>query len=89
MLTLFVTGERAMKKLTLNLDELTIDSFDTAPAKGGPRGTVEGRGDCTCGCPRATEAGTCEGDNSCDAMCTHDLSCQQMTECHGNPQLAW
>lgn len=77
-----------MKKLTLNLDELAIDSFDTAPAKGGPRGTVEGRIDCTCGCGPSRDY-TCGEEDSCDPMCTHDMSCQQMTECHGNPELAW
>ena len=67
-----------MKKLTLKLDDLRIDSFDTTAA---PRakGTVFGEQctcytDCTCpGCP------TCDAscDGSCDASCngTCDASC--------------
>jgi hypothetical protein len=55
-------------KLTLNLEQLTVDSFDTSttPAK---RGTVFGE-QCTCytqctcpGCP------TCANYNTCDATC--------------------
>jgi hypothetical protein len=74
-----------MNKLRLRIDDLEVDTFATAAAHGAARGTVEGRNDCTCAC--ATERGTCEGDDSCDPMCTHDLSCMQMTECHGAEML--
>lgn len=49
-------------KLTLNLEQLTVDSFDTssAPAR---RGTVFGE---QCTCPSAC---TCPGCPTCDATC--------------------
>jgi hypothetical protein len=34
--------EHTMKKLTLNLDELTVDSFDMAETETAARGTVQG-----------------------------------------------
>ena len=57
-------------KLSLNLDELTVDSFDTiAPQKA--RGTVFGE-QCTC-----QTICTCPGCPTCDASCngTCDASC--------------
>jgi hypothetical protein len=61
-----------MAKLRLNLDQLVVDSFDTAdrPAK---RGTVFGE-QCTCW----TQCGqnTCPGCPTCDATCnTCDGTC--------------
>jgi hypothetical protein len=53
-------------KLKLNLDELTIDSFDTTAGEKG-RGTVMGEEQCTCW----TQCGqnTCPGCPTCDASC--------------------
>jgi hypothetical protein len=66
-------------KLKLNLDELSVDSFDTSVGER-PRGTVFGE-QCTCytqctcpGCPtcdascNGTCGGTC-GENTCAASC--------------------
>jgi hypothetical protein len=55
-----------MKKLTLQLDDLRVDSFATTPAERGS-GTVFGE-QCTCwtNC-------TCPGCPTCDATC--DLTC--------------
>ena len=66
-------------KLELNLDELTVDSFDTTISEK-PQGTVFGE-QCTChtactcpGCPtcyascNGTCGGTC-GENTCAADC--------------------
>ena len=59
-----------MKKLTLKLDDLRIDSFQTTPREPG-KGTVFGE-QCTCwtNC-------TCPGCPTCDASCggTCDASC--------------
>ena len=80
-----------MKKLSLNLDQLTVDSFDTvAPAA--RRGTVVGE-QCSCqtvcscpGCPTCvyTEC----NNNTCINTCnTCDWSCGGScwyTECGGN-----
>jgi hypothetical protein len=46
------------KKLVLDVNALSVDTFDTAAAAGGERGTVHGaKGDCTCAatcvCPTA------------------------------------
>ena len=77
-----------MKKMKLDLDELTVDSFDTSSA--GPRaGTVFGEQctcytNCTCpGCPTCAQScnGTC-GDScngtcgdSCYGTCAGQYSC--------------
>ncbi len=51
-----------MRKLSLNLDQLTVDSFDTSAAAA-EKGTVFGE-QCTCwtNC-------TCPGCPTCDASC--------------------
>ncbi|HEY0019355.1 MAG TPA: hypothetical protein VGC13_23845 [Longimicrobium sp.] len=51
-----------MRKLKLNLDQLTVDSFGTTPADE-KKGTVLGE-QCTC-----QTACTCPGCNTCDAAC--------------------
>jgi hypothetical protein len=74
-------------KLSLNLEDLTVDSFDTtAPPKA--RGTVFGE-QCTCytqctcpGCPTCDAScnGTCRGtcgENTCAASCNG--TCNQAT----------
>ena len=79
-----------MKKLSLNLDQLKVDSFDTAAVEK-EKGTVYGEQQCTCqticscpGCPTCdwtcnqavdTCAITCEW--SCGGSCWY-------TECGGN-----
>ncbi|MBB4637878.1 hypothetical protein [Longimicrobium terrae] len=64
-----------MKKLTLQLDDLRIESFSTTGAPR-ERGTVVGEEQCTCptacscpGCPTCDAScnGTCGG--TCDASC--------------------
>ncbi|HEX6370712.1 MAG TPA: hypothetical protein VF006_17450 [Longimicrobium sp.] len=78
-----------MKKLRLNLDQLAVDSFDTAVPEE-KKGTVFGE-QCTCqtictcpGCP------TC--DNTCPNTCAYscdDMSCGGScwyTECPGTGQ---
>src|SRR5687768_12440882 len=54
--------EAAMKKLTLDLNALVVQSFATAPATPS-RGTVRGE---QCTCPTAC---TCPGCPTCDATC--------------------
>jgi hypothetical protein len=68
-----------MAKLRLNLDQLTVDSFDTAdkPAK---KGTVFGE-QCTCWTNCGQE--TCPGYPTCDGTCAQEScggSCYN-TEC--------
>jgi hypothetical protein len=77
-----------MGKLRLNLDQLSVDSFDTAsPVK--EKGTVFGEQECTCpticscpGCPTCDY--TCD-DLTCPATCFGSCggSCYY-TECGGN-----
>ena len=55
-------------KLKLNLDQLTVDSFDTSASEK-PRGTVFGE-QCTC----YTQC-TCPGCPTCDATCPY--TCEQ------------
>ncbi|HEX8905972.1 MAG TPA: hypothetical protein VF771_14075 [Longimicrobiaceae bacterium] len=69
-----------MKKLTLNLDELAVDSFDTVPTAG-RRGTVQAR------------SGTTYADESCNGTCDHtcypdscascDFTCGSCASCGG------
>jgi hypothetical protein len=66
-----------MKKLTLRLDDLRIDSFTTTPAERA-RGTVFGE-QCTC----HTEC-TCPGCPTCDASCNgtcYENSCVGGSNC--------
>jgi hypothetical protein len=74
--------EVSMAKLKLNLDQLTVDSFDTADAAA-EKGTVFGEQctcytNCTCpGCPSCVATcdascnGTCAGQHTCDYTCDH------------------
>jgi hypothetical protein len=67
-------------KLKLNLDELTVDSFDTS-AKENKRGTVVGQ-QCTCWTYCAQQ--TCPGCPTCDATCAYtcdDATCPQCPTC--------
>lgn len=57
-----------MSKLTLRLDDLRVDTFDTTPAERG-RGTVFGQ-QCTC-----YTVCTCPGCPTCDGTCPADPSC--------------
>lgn len=56
-----------MKKLRLELDQLTVDSFDTA-VSAARRGTVVGEEQCTCPSACASNC-TCPGCPTCDATC--------------------
>ncbi|HEV2736456.1 MAG TPA: hypothetical protein VGV85_16540 [Longimicrobiaceae bacterium] len=77
-----------MKKLKLDLEDLTVESFATTPESRGEGGTVFGQNHCTCytqctcpGCPTCDAScnGTCGGtcDASCNGTCggTCDFSC--------------
>jgi hypothetical protein len=64
-------------KLKLNLDQLSVDSFDTS-AQQATRGTVHGE---QCTCPTAC---TCPGCPTCDATCANtcdDYTCA--ASCNG------
>jgi hypothetical protein len=82
--------DRMRAKLQLDLDQLTVDSFDTT-ATDRPRGTVFGEQctcytNCTCpGCPTcdATCAATCAytcDDASCAASCNGTCNCPADTQ---------
>lgn len=66
-----------MRKLTLDLDTLDVQSFDPTPAPEGPRGTVNGHESAACtgggpACPSwYNEAGTCQVTDlaTCVASC--------------------
>lgn len=71
-----------MRKLSLKLDELAVESFETASA-GAPRGTVEGQQFTAYGCVTdeyqscggsCQWVGTC-GENTCEGTCA--------ASCHG------
>ncbi|HEX6909725.1 MAG TPA: hypothetical protein VF142_05010 [Longimicrobium sp.] len=63
-----------MNKLKLHLDELVVESFDTA-GRAGEKGTVFGE---QCTCPTAC---TCPGCETCDYTCD-DPTCVGQT-CDG------
>jgi hypothetical protein len=65
-----------MRKLKLNLDQLTVDSFGTAPADE-KKGTVLGE-QCTC-----HTACTCPGCNTCDVSC-HATCMSNCGSCDSN-----
>jgi hypothetical protein len=58
-----------MKKLSLDLDQLTVDSFDTA-APAAEKGTVFGE-QCTC----YTHCDTCPGCPTCDNTLCGQYTC--------------
>ena len=76
-------------KLTLNLDALQVDSFDTLPVEGGGRGTVLGNAaatqlTCRVSCdPCATCDTSCAGGPLCDCLPSGCVSCH--TSCAGGP----
>ena len=84
-----------MKKLSLKLDDLHVDSFDTTPVQK-PKGTVFGE-QCTCytqctcpGCPTCdnTCPQTCAGmscDYTCDNSCIYG-SCVETCANYGGVQ---
>ena len=76
-------------KLTLKLEALQVDSFDTLPVGEGGRGTVLGNAaaitqTCRVSCdPCATCDTSCAGGPFCDCMPSGCPSCQ--TSCAGGP----
>jgi len=86
-------------KLTLNLDALQVDSFDTLSAGGRGRGTVHGRGatedydTCACSKDYNTCRGSCEPCGTCDTSCAGGPLCDCLpsgcpscqTSCAGGP----
>ena len=76
-------------KLTLNLDALQVDSFDTLPPGDRTRGTVNGHAaatqlTCRVSCdPCATCDTSCAGGPLCDCLPSGCVSCQ--TSCAGGP----
>jgi hypothetical protein len=74
-------------KLTLNLDQLTVDSFDTSAATQ-EKGTVFGEQctcytNCTCpGCPTCDH--TACGQNTCQASCNGTCAGQDSCDCGTN-----
>jgi hypothetical protein len=76
-----------MRKLTLKLDDLSVDSFDTSAVRR-EKGTVFGE-QCTCW----TNCGqnTCPGCYTCDASCNgtcHD-SCNGTCDCPSGNTCDW
>src|SRR5690349_24996001 len=79
-------------KLKLNLDELSVDSFDTTRPER-PKGTVFGEQctcytNCTCpGCPTCDAScnGTCVAscNGTCDASCNGSCNCTYDYTCEG------
>lgn len=67
-----------MKKLKLALDDLSVETFDTSPARR-EKGTVMGEQECTC--PTACTCPTCPTCcNTCEASCPYtcdDATCPE------------
>lgn len=72
-------------KLKLDLDELQVESFDTAADEQGRRGTVRGNDLCTCNCCEtdACTAQTACGQATCAVSCNG--TCNEWTcgDCYG------
>ena len=62
-----------MKKMTLKLESLAVESFATESEARGPRGTVQAHNHTRGGHP--TCGNTCDGGNSCDCPITVDVTC--------------
>ena len=67
-----------MKKLSLKLDDLSVDTFSTAPGEGGSRGTVAGHYGTT-HTMQATACDTCArqwtAEGTCDDTCGPPDTC--------------
>ena len=85
-----------MNKLSLNLDELRVESFDTTPADRDEKGTVFGEQQpCTCPtactCPGCYTCGnTCYepgNGNTCEHTCAAEYTCDTcMATCANYPR---
>jgi hypothetical protein len=65
-----------MRKLTLDLEDLAVESFQTADGDAAARGTVHGEADSQTACP--TIGSPCPvwtAKVSCDIPCTFDSDC--------------
>jgi hypothetical protein len=76
-----------MNKLSLSLDQLRVESFDTTPGNGEGRGTVFSE-QCTCetacscpGCPTCYFAGN---GNTCEHTCAYEYTCDTCQETCAN-----
>lgn len=65
-----------MKKITLDLDDLQVESFETAPESGDGRGTVFGYAptvfgtcNCTAGSLTCDTCTACNGGFTCEGTC--------------------
>ena len=62
-----------MKKLSLKLDTLKVESFNTVPEGHGPKGTVHGHDDTeesVCYCPSESCPSASPYQNTCAGTCT-------------------
>lgn len=84
-----------MKKLTLTLDDLQVDSFPTSAGRG-EEGTVFGEQECTCptnctcpGCPSCDE--TCPNTcwETCGNTCGQETCAYQLNPPHGPWYPCW
>ena len=77
-----------MKKLTLALKALSVESFQTVPGEGRGAGTVQAHGNThawdSCGCSAAYDTPCCTAaDPTCDPSCDPCDTCD--TSCAGGP----
>ncbi len=68
-----------MRKLKLDLDDLSVESFASTPEPRGEGGTVFGQNHCTC----YTQC-TCPGCPTCDASCNGTCGCTEDASCYGS-----
>lgn len=72
-----------MRKLTLDLEALKVESFEANP-HGEERGTVVGRrleeglSELTCSCPTGCDANTCGPTCAGRDSCTYNCSCRAL-----------
>jgi hypothetical protein len=67
-----------MRKLKLDLEDLSVESFATTPESRGEGGTVFGQNHCTC----YTQC-TCPGCPTCDATCNGSCVNTCASSCNG------
>jgi hypothetical protein len=61
-----------MQKMKLQIDDLMVESFDTAAKRESARGTVQGNENvccCCCCCPCCCGGGTASCGGTCEASC--------------------
>lgn len=80
-----------VKKLTLDLDELEVESFEPSPSRQDQRGTVRAHSGDEVTCYQLTDHQSCHGtcDYSCYGSCGYSCYTCYDISCNGHTCVCW